>query len=50
MGAHVIGVVGPSGVGKDTVMHALAAAQPGIKLARRVITRPVEAGGEEGEG
>ncbi|WP_093096599.1 phosphonate metabolism protein/1,5-bisphosphokinase (PRPP-forming) PhnN [Shimia aestuarii] len=47
MGAHVIGVVGPSGVGKDTVMHALATAHPDIRLARRVITRPEEAGGED---
>ena len=34
-----IAVVGPSGVGKDSVMAALAAARPFV-LARRVITRP----------
>jgi len=44
--APVIAVVGPSGVGKDSVMEALAARSPGIHRARRVITRPE---GEEGE-
>ena len=44
--APVIAVVGPSGVGKDSVMEALAARAPGIRRARRVITRPE---GEEGE-
>ncbi|WP_163850892.1 phosphonate metabolism protein/1,5-bisphosphokinase (PRPP-forming) PhnN [Pseudooceanicola aestuarii] len=42
----LIAVVGPSGVGKDSVMTALAQARPGIRLARRVITRPATAGGE----
>ena len=42
----LIGVVGPSGVGKDTVMEAVAAAWPGLHLVRRVITRPSDAGGE----
>ncbi|MCE8544946.1 phosphonate metabolism protein/1,5-bisphosphokinase (PRPP-forming) PhnN [Ruegeria pomeroyi] len=42
----VIAVVGPSGVGKDSVMAALAARDPGLRLIRRVITRPEEAGGE----
>ncbi|WP_170333015.1 phosphonate metabolism protein/1,5-bisphosphokinase (PRPP-forming) PhnN [Ruegeria arenilitoris] len=44
--APVIAVVGPSGVGKDSVMEALEARAPGIVRARRVITRPE---GEEGE-
>lgn len=44
--SRVIGVVGPSGVGKDTVMAALAAAEPRLALVRRVITRPSTAGGE----
>jgi len=44
--APVIAVVGPSGVGKDSVMEALEAHVPGIVRARRVITRPE---GEEGE-
>ncbi|SLN23566.1 Ribose 1,5-bisphosphate phosphokinase PhnN [Falsiruegeria litorea R37] len=44
--ATVIAVVGPSGVGKDSVMEALAARGDGLQLVRRVITRPL---GEEGE-
>jgi ribose 1,5-bisphosphokinase len=39
-------VVGPSGVGKDSVMDGLAAADPSLGLVRRVITRPAGAGGE----
>ena len=45
-----IAVVGPSGVGKDSVMEAMAAAEPRMSLVRRVITRPSDAGGEEFEG
>ncbi|WP_420586310.1 phosphonate metabolism protein/1,5-bisphosphokinase (PRPP-forming) PhnN [Ruegeria sp.] len=44
--APVIAVVGPSGVGKDSVMEALEARAPGIARVRRAITRPE---GEEGE-
>ncbi len=44
--APVIAVVGPSGVGKDSVIEALAARSSGIHKMRRVITRPE---GEEGE-
>lgn len=44
-----IAVVGPSGVGKDTLMKE-AAARTGMVLARRVITRPSEAGGEAFDG
>jgi len=44
--APVIAVVGPSGVGKDSVMAALAARDPGFRIQRRVITRPEAAGGE----
>jgi len=44
--APVIAVVGPSGVGKDSVMEALEARGAGIQRVRRVITRPE---GEEGE-
>jgi len=43
----VIAVVGPSGVGKDSVMNALLAQSPGLRRLRRVITRPSEAGGED---
>ena len=42
----LIAVVGPSGVGKDTVMRALVHARPDMHLVRRVITRPGDAGGE----
>lgn len=45
-----IAVVGPSGVGKDTVIDALVAARPGLLRAHRVITRPASAGGEDFEG
>ena len=47
MSGRLIGVVGPSGVGKDTVMRAIAAADPGIGIVRRVITRAPELGGED---
>ncbi|MBR9842305.1 MAG: phosphonate metabolism protein/1,5-bisphosphokinase (PRPP-forming) PhnN [Rhodobacteraceae bacterium] len=50
MSARLIGVVGPSGVGKDSVMEALTARMPQMRLVRRVITRPSEAGGETFEG
>jgi len=45
----LIGVVGPSGVGKDSVMGALAAAEPRLGLVRRVITRAPGLGGEDYE-
>lgn len=50
MTGRFIAVVGPSGVGKDSVMRAMAAAEPRILLARRVITRPSDAGGEDFDG
>ena len=42
----LIAVVGPSGVGKDSVMEALAAADPSLHLVRRTITRAPDLGGE----
>lgn len=50
MAGRLIGVVGPSGVGKDTVMAGLAARRTGLGVVRRVITRPEDAGGEVFEG
>jgi ribose 1,5-bisphosphokinase len=50
MAGRLVGVVGPSGVGKDSVMRALAEACPDVRLVRRVITRPSDAGGEEFDG
>lgn len=47
MAGRFIAVVGPSGVGKDSVMRALADRDPRFVLAQRVITRPAEAGGED---
>jgi len=48
-GGMFIAVVGPSGVGKDSVMNALCAALPDMVRCRRVITRAPEAGGEDYE-
>lgn len=45
-----IAVVGPSGVGKDSVMEALVAARPDLVRVRRVITRASSAGGEDFDG
>ncbi|MFN0113659.1 MAG: phosphonate metabolism protein/1,5-bisphosphokinase (PRPP-forming) PhnN [Paracoccaceae bacterium] len=45
----LVAVVGPSGAGKDTLLSAARAARPDLILARRVITRAAEAGGEDYE-
>jgi ribose 1,5-bisphosphokinase len=50
MRGRFIAVIGPSGVGKDSVMEAMVAGNPKIVLARRMITRPSEAGGEAFDG
>ncbi len=42
----LIAVVGPSGVGKDTVIAGLVAARPDLHRVRRAITRDAGAGGE----
>ena len=49
MTGRFIAVVGPSGVGKDSVMDGLCAALPDMVRCRRVITRAAEAGGEAHE-
>lgn len=46
----IYAIVGPSGAGKDTLIRGALAARPDLRLVRRVITRPSEAGGEDFEG
>ena len=46
----IFAVVGPSGAGKDTLIAGALRCRPGLRLARRVITRPTESGGEDFEG
>ena len=48
--ARLVAVVGPSGVGKDSLIAAMVAARPILRVARRCVTRPEEAGGEPFEG
>ena len=43
----LIAVVGPSGVGKDSVMQGVAEVIPHLHLVRRVITRAPDLGGED---
>lgn len=43
----LIAVVGPSGVGKDSIMAQIVAAMPQIRRVRRTITRAAELGGED---
>lgn len=47
MTGRLIGVVGPSGAGKDSVMAGLVQAAPHFALVRRTITRAPEQGGED---
>ena len=47
MTGQLVAVVGPSGVGKDSVMAGIVAADPRFALVRRVITRDASAGGED---
>lgn len=43
----LVAIVGPSGVGKDTLIAGLARARSDVVVARRVITRAADAGGED---
>ena len=49
MKGRLIAVVGPSGVGKDSVMEGMVRACPDLMLVQRVITREAGAGGEDFE-
>ncbi|WP_137921378.1 phosphonate metabolism protein/1,5-bisphosphokinase (PRPP-forming) PhnN [Hydrogenophaga sp. 2FB] len=52
MSRRLVYVMGPSGVGKDSVLDWLKAhapARPVVHFARRTVTRPVNAGGEDHE-
>ncbi|MCU0904092.1 MAG: phosphonate metabolism protein/1,5-bisphosphokinase (PRPP-forming) PhnN [Tabrizicola sp.] len=46
----IFAVVGPSGAGKDRLIEGALRHRPDLRLVRRVITRPTEAGGEAFEG
>lgn len=42
MSGRLIAVVGPSGVGKDSLIAEISAARPAFAVTRRAITRPVD--------
>lgn len=50
MTGQLIAVVGPSGVGKDSIIAGIVQARPDVAWVRRDITRPSEAGGEPFDG
>lgn len=49
MTARIFAIVGPSGVGKDTLLTEVRRQMPALHLLRRVITRAADAGGEDFE-
>ena len=50
MTGRLFAIVGPSGVGKDSLIAAVSKSRPELRVVRRVITRPESAGGEPFEG
>ena len=50
MTGQIFAIVGPSGVGKDSLLAAVLPHLPELHVVRRAITRPEEAGGEPFEG
>lgn len=50
MAGRLYAIVGPSGVGKDTLLSEVLQRRPDMHWVRRVITRPESAGGEPFEG
>lgn len=50
MPGKLIAVVGPSGVGKDTIMDEVLLQRPDIICMRRMITRDADCGGEAFDG
>ena len=40
--APAFAIVGPSGVGKDSLLAAVAQARPGLLVVRRIVTRPAD--------
>ena len=46
MNGRLIGIIGPSGSGKDSLIQALVATEPAYSAVRRVVTRTVPSTGE----
>ena len=47
MSGRLIAVVGPSGVGKDSIMAGITARDPRFRIVKRTITRAPDLGGED---
>ena len=47
MSGRLIAIVGPSGVGKDSIISGMLESDPNLKTVVRVITRPTGSGGED---
>ena len=44
---HLIAIVGPSGVGKDSLINGARKKLPQVHFVQRIITRAADAGGED---